>query len=340
MFHDYINTRYQLSSPTWLTFGGSYPGMLAAWARYKYPHLIHAAVSSSAPVHAQVRFTGYNDVVARSLAQPLVGGSPPCLATIKQAFESLGAAAGTSSGQRELETAFHVCGTAALADKDGQRVFQEALWNSFPAQSNDPACTSPGCNIDKVCNNFMLNTSLGSPLTRLAALVNVTQGPACMDTSYANYKATITNTTVAGGTNRIWLYQTCAEFGFYQTCEPDTHCPFTAEQGLVDLPWLLQDCLTAFNITPEQVEANVAWSNIFYGSDHPDGSRILFVNGDIDPWHALSVLQPLSSSEPAFVVPGASHHAWTHPALPSDSPALIAARKQIAEIVASWLPNP
>ncbi len=83
----------------------------------------------------------------------------------------------------------------------------------------------------------------------------------------------------------------------------------------------------------------MAWSDAFYGSDHPDGSRILFVNGDIDPWHALSILAPLPNM-PAFVVPGASHHAWTHPAQSTDSPALVDARKHIAAIVESWLPKP
>lgn len=41
-----------------MVFGGSYPGNLAAWARLKYPHLINAAISSSAPVFAKADFVG------------------------------------------------------------------------------------------------------------------------------------------------------------------------------------------------------------------------------------------------------------------------------------------
>merc|ERR1711871_828054 len=68
-FHAYASETFGLTPEQnkWVTFGGSYPGMLAAWARLEYPHLIHVGVSSSSPVRAEANMQGYNDVVAESL---------------------------------------------------------------------------------------------------------------------------------------------------------------------------------------------------------------------------------------------------------------------------------
>jgi hypothetical protein len=63
LFHEHITSLVSLPQATkWVTFGGSYPGMLAAWARSKFPHLFHASVSSSSPVEAILNMQGYNDV--------------------------------------------------------------------------------------------------------------------------------------------------------------------------------------------------------------------------------------------------------------------------------------
>jgi hypothetical protein len=47
-------TEGQLSNAKWVVFGGSYPGSLAAWSRMKFPHLVHAAVSSSSIIKTKI----------------------------------------------------------------------------------------------------------------------------------------------------------------------------------------------------------------------------------------------------------------------------------------------
>lgn len=41
---------YGINQNPWVTVGGSYPGALSAWFRYKYPHLTIGAIASSAVV--------------------------------------------------------------------------------------------------------------------------------------------------------------------------------------------------------------------------------------------------------------------------------------------------
>ena len=53
----------------------------------------------------------------------------------------------------------------------------------------------------------------------------------------------------------------------------------------------------------------------------------IFSTGSIDPWHALSVLSNLTTSEVAIFIPGTSHCANMNAYSCEDPPALTAARK-------------
>ena len=43
---------YRIKNNPWIAIGGSYPGALSAWYRYKYPHLTVGAIASSAVINA------------------------------------------------------------------------------------------------------------------------------------------------------------------------------------------------------------------------------------------------------------------------------------------------
>ena len=125
----------------------------------------------------------------------------------------------------------------------------------------------------------------------------------------------------------------CAEFGYYQTCDPGTNCPFTTSPHLDRLEVQLADCLLAFGMTPGQIAANVAWSNTISGGRAPGVDRVLWVQGDVDPWYPLGVVE----GPDVIMVPDASHHFWTHVAKESDQPSVKQARRMIKARIRSWL---
>jgi hypothetical protein len=92
------------------------------------------------------------------------------------------------------------------------------------------------------------------------------------------------------GDARIWFYQTCSEFAFYQTCDPGSNCPFT--QGLNDLASNTNLCRIAYGITPDQIQKRVDWSNTFWGAGKPAGRRLMYVNGEVDPVCVFHIIIP------------------------------------------------
>lgn len=162
----------------------------------------------------------------------------------------------------------------------------------------------------------------------------------CSDVSYADEITALRNTSLAAGGVRSWLYQTCTEFGFYQTCDPDSECIFTSSPHLNTLESNFDMCKQVFDISANVTQQRIQFSNTFYGGEKPLGAaRIMYPNGEIDPWHAASIVPPSidAINLPALMVAGASHHFWTHPEKPTDAPEIVAARKTIKDQVKAWL---
>lgn len=66
-----------------IAFGGSYGGMLAAWFRMKYPHLVTGAIAASAPI---LQFTADCNRFDTILTSVFAGGHKECAKNIKESW--------------------------------------------------------------------------------------------------------------------------------------------------------------------------------------------------------------------------------------------------------------
>jgi len=316
--HAHVLAEYSLTPANkWVSWGGSYPGMMASFFRIKHPELVHASVASSAPVIAQLDMPEYNNIAAKAYGLPSVGGSPACTEAIAKGHAKIGTMFASPEGRKSLSQAFGVS-ASELSFRAGQADFAGGGVAYFPSQGNDPSCESAGCNIEQICK-VMTDTLVGDEVARLAK-VRSTQLDSRVLGSEADFD--------------YWGYQTCTEFGFYQTCEIGSDCFYT--QGLNLLADMVVPTCSPFGIEQASVARAIQDTNKHYGADHPNATRILYPNGDVDPWHGLSKLSA-GPELPVLLVSGASHHAWTHPSAPTDQESVIKARAMIREQVAAWL---
>jgi len=265
-FHKHISSEYGLNedgaSRKWVSWGGSYPGMISGLARLRFPHLFHASLSSSSPLQAKINMEGYNDVVANSMTLESVGGSQACLDVIVNGHEQIGEKLTTQDGKESLATTFNLCnGADGIETKRDQSTFCGDGVVYLPVQSNDPASETPLSNIADICS-FLLDPSRAdeTDMEKLSDLASIQNAGTCMSTSF---QATIDFYSIPNNPSRSWLYQTCTEWGFYQTCDSGSSCPYT--QGLHTVDQDLEICSKVFGLNPLSVSKNILFSNDEFG---------------------------------------------------------------------------
>ncbi|CAG06389.1 unnamed protein product [Tetraodon nigroviridis] len=329
-----------LTNAKWVAFGGSYPGSLAAWLRLKYPHLVHAAVATSAPIHATVNFPEYLEVVWRSLASE----DAACPVLVKNASDTLAELLKDPKTYDNITKDFNLCSKLQIQTEMDSAQFLETLAGNFMEvvqynEDNRAFEGALGTNVTiKVLCGVMRDSSLGAPYARYAAVARLmldTVSMKCLDSSFDAYVRDMTNSSwdgPAAGGGRQWVYQTCTEFGFFQSSDSPNQ-PFTG----FPLRFQVKQCEQFYNISAELLTAAVAQTNEYYGSYDIRSSRIVFPNGAIDPWHALGITQDITQDLPAVFIQGTAHCANMYPARNEDLPQLVLARDHIFFLLQQWL---
>lgn len=336
-FIDGMNQKYKLTSNNkWIVFGGSYPGSLAAWARLKYPHLIHAAVSSSGPVLAQLNFKSYDEVVKQSLT----ASSPQCAKNVHSAALQVADALQKPGMAANFTKKFNLCATLDLKEKEDVSNFIESLAGNFQGivqYNKDNRITSNPITttVDDLCN-IMTNKSVGDLIDRYAAVNTLLNKDECIDVSYYDSIRELQN-DVAPSDSRSWIYQTCTEFGWYQTS--------SSRQEIFgsgfNLQFFINQCKAIYgeDFDSSRIVEGIKRSNTIYGQknivDHV--TNVIFVQGSLDPWHVLGVYKSTNNKAPAVLINGTAHCANMYPPASTDLPQLVEARKKIVEFIGECL---
>merc|ERR1711970_944639 len=280
-----MNSNYNLSG-SWITFGGSYPGSLSAWMSLRFPHLVAGSVSSSGPLYAKLDYFEYLQVVADALDTT----GPGCNVALTEALTTVEVMVGDSENWEYLSSLYKLRDPLDGSNSMDVMSFMELLIDNLVGivQYN-------GRYEDDIFSTcaIMTDESMGEPMIRLAAVNDVMLSMGqdeCLDHSYASYLSQLTNTTFGGSGvgRRQWTWQTCTEFGWYQTTNQESG----VYGHTLPLDFFEQWCQDAFGaqFTHEMMEKSVAASNIEYGGYEPSVNNVVFVHGSIDPWHAMGVL--------------------------------------------------
>ncbi|XP_054000606.1 putative serine protease K12H4.7 [Hylaeus anthracinus] len=341
-----MNDNYKFQNDTkWITFGGSYAGSLAAWSRAKYPHLVHGAVSASGPLLAQIDFQEYYVVVENALKEY----SQECVNVIAEANKQFHIMLRHPLGQRGIVQKFALCDPidSGHTKRNDISNLYETLASNFAGivqYSKDNRNNSAMANltIESACD-ILTNEKLGIPLDRLAIIsnkmLNATKKK-CLDYVYSKMihelrSVTWTSEEAEGG--RQWMYQTCTEFGFFQTSTARPN--LFSETFPVD--FFVEQCIDVFGprYNMHLLNSAVNRTNILYGALNLEVTNVVFVHGSVDPWHVLGITKSLNPQAPAIYINGTAHCANMYPPSKNDSTELKNARIQVGRLIDQWLQN-
>uniref|UniRef100_T1HFX6 Uncharacterized protein n=1 Tax=Rhodnius prolixus TaxID=13249 RepID=T1HFX6_RHOPR len=87
----------------------------------------------------------------------------------------------------------------------------------------------------------------------------------------------------------------------------------------------------------ELLDLGIQRTNTIYGDLHLSVSRVLFVHGSIDPWHALGITSTKNPETPVIYILGTAHYVNMYPQSPRDPPQLVKARLRIYDHIGKWL---
>jgi lysosomal Pro-X carboxypeptidase len=313
-----------------VAFGGSYGGMLAAWFRIKYPHVVDAALASSAPIFAGEGLWdpyGYNDISTRDYE--LV--SPDCSGRIKRTWTAL-----TKISPEKLAEVFQLCPSNKIPDVNTIIAWMETAF-SYLSMTDYPSSANflqplPAWPVNATCQPLLSdacdesNESLVRCAFEAANVYYNTSGQA----QCTNVEEPDSGSLGDDG----WDYLACTQMVMPLSSGGDYDMYHYA-------PWNLSDHINGCKKRwGQNLVTKVNWITETFGTREQlahVASNIIFSNGMLDPWRAGGVTETLSDTLIALVIDQSAHHLDLRASSPEDPESVVAARLTEFRILMDWI---
>ncbi|XP_013175811.1 PREDICTED: lysosomal Pro-X carboxypeptidase [Papilio xuthus] len=315
-----------------IAFGGSYGGMLAAYFRIKYPHLVQGAIAASAPVHM---FSGMVpcEVFHRIVTSSFNVASKVCRDNIRQSWSVLRTFVANKTNADWLKKEWNLCVAVNDTKEDVQDLidYLQGMYDTL-AMVNYPFASDfllplPANPVRSVCQ-YLSEKLTGQKLLEgigkvLQVYTNYNGKGECV-----NYKSTDYGNLNATG----WDYQACTEMVMPM-------CTNGVDDMFEPMPWnfteFSEECHKKYKVYPRP---EAAW--LQYGGDRLQAaSNIIFSNGLLDPWAGGGLLSSISDTIKAVVMIDTAHHLDLMPQNSDDPESVKMARQEHKRNIEQWIRN-
>uniref|UniRef100_A0A8D1E7N8 Lysosomal Pro-X carboxypeptidase n=1 Tax=Sus scrofa TaxID=9823 RepID=A0A8D1E7N8_PIG len=314
-----------------IALGGSYGGMLAAWFRMKYPHMVVGALASSAPIWHFENLVPCG-IFMKTVTKDFRESGPNCSETIRRSWDAINRLARKGTGLHWLSEALHLC-TPLTNSQDVQRLkdwISETWVNlamvDYPYES-DFLQPLPAWPIKVVCQ-YLKNPNVSDSLLvqnifqALNVYYNYSGQARCL-----NISETATSSLGALG----WSYQACTEM-VMPFCSNGIDDMF--EPNSWDLKEFSDDCFRQWGVRPRPY-----WITTVYGGKNISShTNIIFSNGHFQPWqHWIVSKKCISESHSTILFPKGAHHLDLRANTAFDPTTVLLARSLEVRYMKQWI---
>ncbi|CAB3402606.1 unnamed protein product [Caenorhabditis bovis] len=329
-----------------IAFGGSYGGMLAAWLRLKYPHLVDGAIAASAPVFwftdSDIADDTYDFIVTRAFLDE--GCSRKA---IDKGWLALNELSATENGRKFLNELFRLDEKSLIDKKEDVEFLKAYIRESFEAivMVNYPYESSflsplPAWPVKEACKFAQVpGKTVEESAEQLYKIVNLYYNYTGTKTTHCANAEKCENAFASLGDPLGWPFQTCTEMVMplcgsgYPNDFFWNDCPFT-------IPKWSEYCKKTFSsIGYNSTLLRPTAGGRAFGAKKMPISNVVFSNGYLDPWSGggYSKNDSVEGSVVSVILKKGAHHYDLRGAHPQDTEEVKKVRAMETEQIKKWI---